>query len=183
MLDVVCERLMAPGAERVRPVWLDPLPPMLPLDAIIDVDVPGEPATVRAVLGLVDEPAKQRQFPLEWDFAGAAGNVMVLGAPQSGKSMLLRTLIGSLGLRYAPGDVVFYCLDFGGGTLRGWPERAARRRRDAADGPRADRSHGQRRPQPAGRPRGPVPPQRRLEHRGVPPGPAAGGLDRRGRAR
>ena len=103
-------------------MWLDPLPSMLPLDAVSDIEQPGQPATVRAALGLVDEPAKQRQFPLEWDFAGAAGNVMVLGAPQSGKSMLLRTLIGSLGLRYAPGDVVFYCLDFGGGTLRGLAE-------------------------------------------------------------
>ncbi len=122
VLDVVCERLVAPAADRVRPVWLDPLPSMLPLDSVSDAEQPGQPATVRAVLGLVDEPAKQRQFPLEWDFAGAAGNVMVLGAPQSGKSMLLRTLIGSLGLRYAPGDVVFYCLDFGGGTLRGLAE-------------------------------------------------------------
>lgn len=92
------------------------MPPALPLDTVADPQEPGDPATVRA---LVDEPAKQRQFPLQWDFAGAAGNVMVLGAPQSGKSLLLRTLIGSLALRYAPGDVVFYCLDFGGGTLRG----------------------------------------------------------------
>jgi S-DNA-T family DNA segregation ATPase FtsK/SpoIIIE len=119
VLDVVCERLIAPGAPRVRPVWLDPLPPLLPLDGVVDVDRLGEPATVQAVLGLVDEPGKQRQFPLEWDFTGAAGNVMLLGAPQSGKSMVLRTLIASLSLRYAPGDVVFYCLDFGGGTLRG----------------------------------------------------------------
>ncbi len=122
VLEVVCERLVAPGAARVRPVWLQPLPPVLPLDVVADPQQPGTPATVKAVLGLVDEPAKQRQFPLEWDFTGAAGNVMVLGAPQSGKSMLLRTVVASLGLRYAPGDVVFYCLDFGGGTLRGLAE-------------------------------------------------------------
>jgi len=119
VLDVVCERLVAPGAAAVRPVWLDPLPSQLPLDSVLDPEAVGDPGTVKGVLGLVDEPAKQRQFALEWDFAGAQGNVMVVGAPQSGKSVLVRTLIASLCLRYAPGDVVFYCLDFGGGTLRG----------------------------------------------------------------
>ncbi len=119
VLDVVCGRLLVPGADRVRPVWLDPLSPHLPLDRVLDPEQNGEAATVKSVLGLVDEPAKQRQFPLEWDFAGAAGNVMVVGAPQSGKSVLVRTLIAALCLRYPPSDVVFYCLDFGGGTLRG----------------------------------------------------------------
>jgi len=122
VLDVVCERLVAPGADKVRPVWLDPLPSHLPLDRLLDPEAVGDAATVKAAIGLVDEPAKQRQFPLDWDFTGAAGNVMVVGAPQSGKSVLLRSMIASLCLRYAPGDVVFYCLDFGGGTLRGLAE-------------------------------------------------------------
>jgi S-DNA-T family DNA segregation ATPase FtsK/SpoIIIE len=118
MLDVVCERLAAVGATRVRPVWLPPLPSKLTLDAVLDPGQVGDPGTVKAVVGLIDEPAKQSQYPLEWDFAGGAGNVMVVGAPQSGKSVTVRTLISSLALRYAPGDVAFYCLDFGGGSLR-----------------------------------------------------------------
>ena len=40
---------------------------------------------------LVDEPGKQRQFPLEWDFTGGGGNLVVAGSPQSGKSALLAT--------------------------------------------------------------------------------------------
>ncbi|MGH3447864.1 MAG: type VII secretion protein EccCb, partial [Nocardioidaceae bacterium] len=119
VLNVVCDRLEAPGAPKVRPVWLDPLPGHLPLDSVLSPQETGDAGTVKGILGLVDEPAKQRQYPFEWDFAGAAGNLMILGAPQSGKSMLVRSLIASLGLRYAPGDVAFYCLDFGGGTLRG----------------------------------------------------------------
>jgi S-DNA-T family DNA segregation ATPase FtsK/SpoIIIE len=119
VLDVVCERLVAPGADKVRPVWLDPLSGHLPLDRLLDPEENGEPGSVKSLIGLVDEPAKQHQYPLAWDFTGAAGNVMVVGAPQSGKSVLLRTMISSLCLRYSPSDVVFYCLDFGGGTLRG----------------------------------------------------------------
>jgi S-DNA-T family DNA segregation ATPase FtsK/SpoIIIE len=51
------------------------------------------------------------------DVSGAAGHVGVVGAPQSGKSTVLRTLIASLALMHTPQEVQFYCLDFGGGTL------------------------------------------------------------------
>ncbi|MDQ3628069.1 MAG: type VII secretion protein EccCa [Actinomycetota bacterium] len=118
-LDVLCERLVSSGAPSVRPVWLEPLPALLPLDAAMDVSATGAAGTVEATLGLVDDPAAQRQFPLTWDFTGAAGNLVVAGAPRTGKSTVVRTLIGSLALRYAPGDVAFYCVDYGGGTLRG----------------------------------------------------------------
>ena len=43
----------------------------------------------------------------------------VVGAPQSGKSTMLRTLICSLALTHTPREVQFYCLDFGGGSLSG----------------------------------------------------------------
>ncbi|MBW9205176.1 type VII secretion protein EccCa [Mumia sp. zg.B17] len=118
VLDVLCEQMTAAGAPRVRPVWLDPLPPVLTLDRVQTVDEPGAPATVRATLGLVDEPAKQAQYALEWDFTGAGSNLVLAGAPQTGKSTLLRTMVASLALRYAPGTVAFYCIDYGGGTLQ-----------------------------------------------------------------
>jgi S-DNA-T family DNA segregation ATPase FtsK/SpoIIIE len=41
----------------------------------------------------------------------------VVGAPQSGKSTLLCTLVSALALRHDPARVQFYCLDFGGGSL------------------------------------------------------------------
>jgi DNA segregation ATPase FtsK/SpoIIIE, S-DNA-T family len=41
----------------------------------------------------------------------------LVGAPQAGKSTLLRTLVASLALMHTPQEVQFYCLDFGGGTL------------------------------------------------------------------
>src|SRR5262249_62190025 len=39
------------------------------------------------------------------------------GAPQSGKSTLLRSLISAFSLTHTPTDVQFYCIDLGGGTL------------------------------------------------------------------
>lgn len=76
-----------------------------------------EPRRVTALLGLVDVPGEQRQEPAEWNATGAEGNLAVLGAPLSGKSILLRTLVSSMCLRYAPGQVAFFCVDFGGGSL------------------------------------------------------------------
>jgi len=117
VLDVVVARLAGSGYPPTRPVWLDPLPPALPLDRVQDPMARATAGSVSAILGLVDDPANQRQFPLEWDFAGGGGNLLVVGAPQSGKTALLRTLICSMSLRYAPGEVAFYCVDYGGGGL------------------------------------------------------------------
>lgn len=119
VLDVLCDVLEGSGAQPVRPVWLDPLPPVLTLDTLVGHDERGEPGTVTAIVGTADDAGKQRQFPLEWDFTGGGGNLVVAGSPASGKSTLIATMMLSMALRYAPGDVAFYCIDYGGGALRG----------------------------------------------------------------
>ena len=68
-------------------------------------------------IGIVDRPFEQSRTPLIVDLSGAAGNVAVVGAPQTGKSTALRTLITALAATHDPGQVQFYCLDFGGGGL------------------------------------------------------------------
>jgi S-DNA-T family DNA segregation ATPase FtsK/SpoIIIE len=65
----------------------------------------------------VDEPYEQRRDLLWADFSGASGHGAVVGGPQSGKSMLLRTMIMSMALTHTPEEAQFYCLDLGGGTL------------------------------------------------------------------
>ncbi|WP_246062349.1 type VII secretion protein EccCa [Haloactinospora alba] len=136
-LQVAVERLAASGASPVRPVWLPPLPPALPLDAVLgragdhathapDGDGPGEPdpAEMRALIGLTDIPREQRQEPTTLDFTSGDSNIIVLGGPQTGKTTLLRTMIASLAWRYPPGRVAVYCLDFGGGGLVAFEELA-----------------------------------------------------------
>ena len=117
VLDVLCRQIEASGAPRVRPVWLEPLPRNLPLERLLSLDDVPKPRSVSAILGLVDDPKNQDQFPLEWDFTGGGANLVVTGSPMSGKSTLIRTIVMSMAARYRPGDVVFYCIDYGGGSL------------------------------------------------------------------
>ena len=126
ILDVAVQRLSGVGAARVRQVWIAPLPRALTLDAVPEGSAAGHDraggqldSQLSAVLGLQDIPLEQRQVPLVWDFAGPLGNLLVVGAALSGKSVLLRTMICSLALRYQPGEVAIYCLDYGGGSLAG----------------------------------------------------------------
>ncbi|NYJ35565.1 type VII secretion protein EccCa [Nocardiopsis aegyptia] len=132
-LQVTVDRLVASGADPVRPVWLPPLPEALTFDSVLtDLGEGGEalegpgtephPAEAKAVFGLTDIPREQRVVPAEMDFTGGEGNVVILGGPQSGKSTLLRTMITSLAWRYPPGRVAVYAIDFGGGALQAMDE-------------------------------------------------------------
>ncbi len=132
-MDVVIERIMqAPtpvDGWHVHPVWQPPLRGMIPLDEVLthckrgDLDgthwyTPAPFGPLSIPIGLLDRPAEQVQEPMMLDFSGAGGHLVIVGAPQSGKSTLLRTLIASFMVTHSPSDVQFYCIDFGGGLLR-----------------------------------------------------------------
>jgi DNA segregation ATPase FtsK/SpoIIIE, S-DNA-T family len=119
VLQTVVERLSGCGP-RAHEVWLPPLGAAPTLDTVLRESMPA----LTVSIGLVDRPFEQRRTPLIVDLSGAAGNVAVVGAPQSGKSTALRTLITALAVTHDPRSVQFYCLDFGGGvlaSLRDWP--------------------------------------------------------------
>jgi S-DNA-T family DNA segregation ATPase FtsK/SpoIIIE len=111
LLDVVVGQLRG-AAPQVHQVWLPPLRPRLPLDAVIagagDLSVP---------LGLVDRPAEQRTEVLTVDLRSTSGHLLVVGSSQTGKSTLLRTLICGCALTHTPLEAQFYCIDYGGGGL------------------------------------------------------------------
>ncbi|MEV6344879.1 type VII secretion protein EccCa [Actinoplanes sp. NPDC051851] len=128
MLDVIVERLEGKGPA-AHQVWLPPLeapPSMTDLLGGLHVDparglvAPGWPGVGRLTVpvGVVDKPYEQRRDPLTVDLSGAAGNVVIVGGPQSGKSTMLRSMLAALALTHTPREVQFFCLDFGGGALR-----------------------------------------------------------------
>ncbi len=118
VLDVAVG-VLAGAAPRTHQVWLPPLAPQIPLS---DVVPPGDgsaapPADLAFAVGVVDRPTEQRTEPLLVDLAGWAGHLALVGAPRSGKSTALRTLVLSAAARQPPGAVAFHCVDLGGGSL------------------------------------------------------------------
>jgi S-DNA-T family DNA segregation ATPase FtsK/SpoIIIE len=104
-----------------RPVWLAPLPEALPLDAVLDAGAgprrPAGPGWLSLPLGLADLPRDQAQVPFVLDLIGGGGHLAVVGAPRSGKSTVLATLVAALALTHDPGDAQVYAVDLGGGRL------------------------------------------------------------------
>jgi S-DNA-T family DNA segregation ATPase FtsK/SpoIIIE len=101
------------ATDQAHQVWLNPLPKVLRMD---EVDAPTE-GGLRVALGVIDEPACQRQDALWLDFAGSGGHLAVVGSPRSGKSTLLVSIVTRLCLAHGPGAVNIYCADLGGGGL------------------------------------------------------------------
>jgi S-DNA-T family DNA segregation ATPase FtsK/SpoIIIE len=114
LFDSIVDRVADNGTPAHR-VWLPPLMGSPTLDMLIPRDDRNPSLTVP--IGLVDSPYEQRRDLLFAELGAAAGNVAVVGAPRSGKSTALRTLMMALATTHSPADVQFYCLDFGGGSL------------------------------------------------------------------
>ncbi|WP_068179481.1 type VII secretion protein EccCb [Mycobacterium sp. UM_CSW] len=115
VLEDVVDRLAGHGPP-AHQVWLPPLDAAPALDTLLG-DMVSVPDELSVPIGIVDRPFEQCRTPLVAELSGAAGNVAVVGAPRSGKSTALRTLITALAAVYDPARVRFYCLDFGGGAL------------------------------------------------------------------
>jgi ESX secretion system protein EccC len=115
VVGAVLDRLSGQGPA-VHQIWLPPLGPAPPLAGLLR-DGGSVTGDLTVPIGIVDRPFEHSRTPLMVDLSGAAGNVAIVGAPQSGKSTGLRTLITALAAKHDPRRVQFYCLDFGGGTL------------------------------------------------------------------
>jgi S-DNA-T family DNA segregation ATPase FtsK/SpoIIIE len=126
-LAVVVDQLKAVGRP-AHQVWLPPLPPAIPMDSLLGAATvrpdrgyaariwPGL-GQLKIPIGVTDRPLQQEQEPLLMDFGGPHGHLAVVGAPQAGRSTVLRTIMASGMLTHTPEEMQFYCLDFGGGSL------------------------------------------------------------------
>ncbi len=95
-------------------VWMAPLPAEIPLVTLLDRLPDGADAWMKAPIGMLDFPTRAEQQPLVLDMMGAHGNVLVVGASRSGKTVLLRTLMLALAMHHSPADLWMYTIDAGG---------------------------------------------------------------------
>lgn len=112
-------------------IYLDPLPEKIDLQELLSTSevegrfnegkwnnlVPEENHMVIPV-GYLDKPDECIQEPLNIDFDDKDGHLWIVGAPGSGKSLTLTTLLFSLALTRTPQEAQIYILEFASGTLR-----------------------------------------------------------------
>lgn len=109
------------GINRAKAIWTSKLPEKVTLKDILQVAFDGEnwgknDQSLRPAIGKLDDPQSQSQYPLYLDFL-ELGHTAIYGAPGTGKTTLLHTIIMSLALSYSPDAVNMYLMDFGGGSL------------------------------------------------------------------
>ncbi|TCC47879.1 type VII secretion protein EccCa [Kribbella capetownensis] len=118
-------------AQPVLKIWLPPLPAACTLDGLAGradyVDGRGLQLAVRSPqmcppVGVVDDPANQRQEVFRLDLTRAGGHAAIVGGPQSGKTTALRTLVTSLAHTHTPQEVAIYALDLAGGGMQALAE-------------------------------------------------------------
>jgi len=68
------------------------------------------------IIGMYDEPEKQKQGLLDLNF-GQNGHFILYGAPGTGKTTFIQTLIYELAQRYSPEYINMYVIDFGSRSL------------------------------------------------------------------
>ncbi|MGW0737012.1 type VII secretion protein EccCa [Streptomyces sp. NPDC002851] len=125
VMSVMVDQLVEAAAP-VRRIWLPPLPDAVALDTVagpLEASARGlhlarrPEGTLRAPIGVLDDPARQWQGVWHLDLTVSGGHTAVIGGPQTGKTTLLRTLALSLALTHTPREVALYGLDLAGGGL------------------------------------------------------------------
>ena len=71
----------------------------------------GNSTDIEASMGLYDDPQNQRQEAFTVNFA-KDGNIILFGAPTTGKSTFLQTLVFGMMMKYSPAEVNFYIVEF-----------------------------------------------------------------------
>ena len=107
LFDAVVEKardVAATRSMRAHQVWLPPLPDTLALSSLVD-----------DTIALVDEPYRQLQVPFAVDFSRAGGHAAIAGAPQTGKSMAVRSIVAKQALCRTTDEVAIYIINAGGG--------------------------------------------------------------------
>jgi S-DNA-T family DNA segregation ATPase FtsK/SpoIIIE len=122
LVRAVAQRAGAEGIAAPHRPWRPPLPERLPVeeldrpDGAAEPDPTGRQRDTRLRIGLIDRPDRQTQEPLELDLADG-GTWLSVGGPRSGRTTLLRTVLGEAVRRLAPSELHVHVLEAGASSL------------------------------------------------------------------
>ena len=120
IVDYIAKYCRENGIPNAEKIWTDPLPERISLNHLLPVGFNGRvwpvTKTCAPVVGKIDDPANQIQYLLTIDFA-KAGHTIVYGAPVTGKTTFIQTLVISTAMTRKPDEVSIYIMDFGGRNM------------------------------------------------------------------
>ena len=120
IVDYIARYCKENGISDAEKIWTNPLPERITLNHLLPVGFNGRdwPATKACapIVGLIDDPANQRQYPLILELA-KTGHTIVYGAPVTGKTTFIQTLVISTAMTRKPDEVSIYIMDFGGRNM------------------------------------------------------------------
>lgn len=120
-LDAITDYLRQTAEDegiKVRPLWLDPIPGIIKLEALREkYHTETQKYVLNPVIGEYDDPAHQQQCVLRMPIS-EEGNAIVYGVSGSGKTSFLNAVACSLITEHSPEEVNIYMLDFASETLR-----------------------------------------------------------------
>ncbi|MBE6957141.1 MAG: type VII secretion protein EssC [Ruminococcaceae bacterium] len=99
-----------------KSLWCEPLPALLEYNDVVQEGDAAPEGGLPALIGRVDDPVHQKQFPLYLDLR-SFHHMALCGLAGSGKSTFFKTMLYSLVMNYTPEEVNFYILDLSGGVL------------------------------------------------------------------
>ena len=123
-LTRLCRAVLAHSAALGRPAphrpWRPPLPDQIPVTGLAGLVDHVRPAAdtnrARLPIGLIDRPDIQSRELLELDLADG-GTWLAVGGPRSGRTTLLRTVLGEAVHRFGPDELHVHVIESGGGSL------------------------------------------------------------------
>ena len=124
-IDVIVNYLQQYVKEKqlssARKIWTQKLADTVYLEDILEAQFDGEAwhapeQDIIMTAGLIDDPYSQTQYPMKINLT-RDGHFAVYGAPGTGKSTMLQSLILSLLCTYDPERVNVYIMDFGGWNM------------------------------------------------------------------
>lgn len=101
-----------------RQLWLDPIPANIFIKNIRKkYNVVPQPNIINPIIGEYDDPFNQLQGALTLNLS-EDGNTAIFGSAESGKELLLTSIVYDTAVTHSAKEVNFYLLDFGSETLR-----------------------------------------------------------------